>query len=97
MRGGLLVGREAEVSRLEALVGAVAGGRGGEVWVEGEPGIGKTALLAAGLGRAGELSCQVFWAGADELGQRFPARVMRDCLRVGPGSTDRSWSGCWRW
>jgi len=73
---------------LAALVRAVAGGRGGEVWVEGEPGVGKSALLAAGLAGAEGLGCRVFWATADELGQRFPLRVMRDCLQVVPGSSD---------
>jgi len=88
VRGGLLVGRDEEVARLAALVRAVAGGRGGEVWVEGEPGIGKSALLAAGLAEAQELGCQVFWAAADELGQRFPLRVVLDCLQVVPGASD---------
>ena len=50
--GGLFVGRDEEVGRLSELVRAVAGGRGGSVWVEGEPGIGKSALLEVGLSAA---------------------------------------------
>src|SRR6266550_4109137 len=88
VRGGMLVGRDEEVGRLAALVRAVAAGCGGEVWVEGEPGIGKSALQAAGLADAQGLGCQVFWTTADELGRRFPLRVMLDCLRVGPGAAD---------
>jgi hypothetical protein len=88
VHGGLLVGRDKEVAQLEALVRAVADGRGSEVRVEGEPGIGKSALLAAGLAGARELGCQVFWTAADDLGQRFPLRVMLDCLRVSPGTAD---------
>ena len=86
--GGVLVGRHGELDRLATLVADLADGRGGSVWVEGEPGIGKSALLAAGLAGARELGCQVFWAAADELGQRFPLRVVLDCLQVAPESDD---------
>jgi transcriptional regulator with AAA-type ATPase domain len=43
---GRLVGRDREVVRLRALVAELASGRGRSVWIEGEPGIGKSALLA---------------------------------------------------
>jgi DNA-binding CsgD family transcriptional regulator len=42
----MLVGRELERARIDALMSAVRGGRGGALIVRGEPGIGKTALLA---------------------------------------------------
>jgi DNA-binding CsgD family transcriptional regulator/tetratricopeptide (TPR) repeat protein len=86
----LLVGRDAEIAQLAGLVQALARGRGGAVWVEGEPGIGKSALLTAGLADAEHLGCRVFWATADELGMRFPLRVLLDCLRVVPGTADRA-------
>ena len=87
-KGGL-VGRDVELVRLEALVGEVAAGRGRPVWVEGEPGIGKTALLAAGLNQVKEAGCQLFVARADEAASRiFPLRVLLDALRVGPRETD---------
>lgn len=87
-KGGL-VGRDAELARLRALVGEVAAGRGRSVWVRGEPGIGKTALLAAGLTRVEEAGCQLFVARADELASRiFPLQVLLDALRVGPRATD---------
>jgi DNA-binding CsgD family transcriptional regulator len=74
----VLVGRGDEVRRLHGLVLDVTKGRGRCVWMEGEPGIGKSRLLAAGLADAQRLGCQVRWASADELGQRFPLRVMLD-------------------
>src|SRR6266568_5136007 len=84
-----LVGRAGEVGRLAGLVAGVVRGRGEWVWVEGEPGIGKSALLAAGLaaGSAGQ-GCQVFWGVAEELGQRFPLRAVLDCLAVRADSPD---------
>ncbi len=92
MRLGLppdvLVGRDSELELLRGLVAAVAAGRGGSVLVEGEPGIGKSALLAAGVTEAQRLGCAVFWESADEARQRFPLWVLLDCLRVGSRSAD---------
>jgi DNA-binding CsgD family transcriptional regulator/tetratricopeptide (TPR) repeat protein len=69
-------------------VSDVTAGRGGSLWVEGEPGIGKSALLAAGLADAQARGCRVFWTAADEADQRVPLRVLLDALRVGPDTVD---------
>jgi len=58
------------------------------VWVEGEPGIGKSSLVAEGLAVAGELGWDIGWGTAGQLRQRLPLRVMLDCLRVRPNSPD---------
>ena len=81
--GDWLVGREPEVTLLRELVTAVVSGVGGAVLVEGEQGIGKTTLLAAGLAEAATAGCQVAWAAADELGQDLPLGLMTECLRAG--------------
>jgi DNA-binding winged helix-turn-helix (wHTH) protein/predicted ATPase len=47
----MLVAREAELARLRALFGRASEGRRQLVFVTGEPGIGKTALVEAFLGR----------------------------------------------
>src|SRR6266550_4573755 len=84
-----LVGRAGEVGRLAGLVAGVVRGRGDSVWVEGEPGIGKSTLLAAGLASASAgRDCQVFWGVAEERGQRFPLRAVLDCLAVRADSPD---------
>src|SRR5258707_362473 len=81
---GGLIGRGAQVAQLQTLVADAASGRGRCAWVEGEPGIGKTALLAAGLDQAEATGCQFFTAHADELGPAFPLRALLDALRVSP-------------
>ncbi|OLF17614.1 BTAD domain-containing putative transcriptional regulator [Actinophytocola xanthii] len=83
-----LVGREAELDVVHALVADVAAGRGRCLWVEGEMGIGKSALLAAALARAEQAGCQIAHAVADELGQRFPLRLVLDALAVEVDSLD---------
>jgi predicted ATPase len=47
-----LVGRDAELGRLAGLLDDLRAGRGAAVLVEGEPGIGKSALLRTGLAAA---------------------------------------------
>ncbi len=62
-------GRSSEVGVLRRAVTALAGGRGGSVWVEGEAGIGKTTVLAAGLAGAGP---RCGWGTGDELTRAVP-------------------------
>src|SRR6266545_3422599 len=88
LRQDALVGRAHELAHLKGLVTEVVAGRGRSIWVTGEPGIGKSALLAAGLADAQRLGCAVFWDSADEARQRFPLWVLSDCLRVGSRSPD---------
>jgi DNA-binding CsgD family transcriptional regulator/transcriptional regulator with XRE-family HTH domain len=83
-----LVGRTAELARLRHLVADVAAGRGRAVWLQGEPGIGKTALLRIGLGGAAAAGCRVFSAAADESLARFPLYVMLECLEIGSADRD---------
>lgn len=76
----VFVGREAELDVFRALLSGVVGGRGRSVLVEGEPGIGKSALVTMGLAGARDRGCRVLWAVGDELGCRFPLRALLDCL-----------------
>ncbi|MFD1152623.1 ATP-binding protein, partial [Saccharothrix hoggarensis] len=85
---GTLVGRERELDVLRRAVADVVAGRGRCVWVEGEAGIGKSALLAAGLAGAADAGCRVAWTAADEWGPRTPLRVVLDCLEVTEQSGD---------
>jgi DNA-binding CsgD family transcriptional regulator len=79
---GALVGRDSEMMLLAGLIRELARGRGGAVLIEGEPGIGKSALVRAALAKAPEARCQVFWGAGDELGQELPLLPFLDGLRV---------------
>jgi DNA-binding CsgD family transcriptional regulator/tetratricopeptide (TPR) repeat protein len=79
---GALVGRDSEMTRLTGLIKDLARGRGSSVLIEGEPGIGKSALVRAAVAEAPEAGCQVFWGAGDELGQELPLLPFLDALRV---------------
>jgi DNA-binding CsgD family transcriptional regulator len=79
---GALVGRDSEMTLLTGLIREVARGRGSSVLIEGEPGIGKSALVQAAVAEAPEVGCQVFWGAGDELGQALPLLPFLDGLRV---------------
>ena len=80
---GQLVGRDHERKRLVSCAAEATAGHGQAVLIEGEPGIGKTALVRAACAEAAaELGCQVFWGAGDELGQALPLLPLLDGLRV---------------
>jgi tetratricopeptide (TPR) repeat protein/transcriptional regulator with XRE-family HTH domain len=77
-----LIGRDSELATLVKLIAEVAGGSGNAVLIEGEPGIGKSALVRTALAEAADTGCAVFWGAGDELGQALPLLPMLDALRV---------------
>jgi DNA-binding CsgD family transcriptional regulator len=81
-RAGALVGRDNEMALLTSLIRELGQGRGGSLLIEGEPGIGKSALVQAAVAKAPEAGCQVFWGAGDELGQALPLLPFLDGLRV---------------
>ena len=85
---GVLVGRDSEIALLTELVQEVSAGRGSSVLIEGEPGIGKSALVRAVVAGAPATGGQVFWGCGDELGQALPLVPFLDGLRVREPSTD---------
>jgi tetratricopeptide (TPR) repeat protein len=82
------VGRDAELAVLRAAAEALGRGEGTVIWVEGEPGIGKSSLVSEALAVAGQPGWDVGWGAADQLSGRLPLRVMQDCLQVRPNSPD---------
>ncbi|EOD69834.1 helix-turn-helix transcriptional regulator [Amycolatopsis vancoresmycina] len=84
----LLVGRDGELSRLVTWIRDVADGRGRAVLVDGEPGIGKSALVRSACAAAAEAGCQVYWGAGDELGQALPLLPLLDALEITPVTRD---------
>lgn len=79
-RAPVFVGRRRELSRLRDAVTDLVRGRGGVVWVEGEAGIGKSALLAEGVHGAADLGCRVGWGEGDELTREASPGVLVECV-----------------
>jgi DNA-binding CsgD family transcriptional regulator/tetratricopeptide (TPR) repeat protein len=66
----------------------LAAGQGHAVLVEGEPGIGKSALLRAAWERSAEAGRLAFWGAGEELGQCFPLLPLLDAFAVRESSPD---------
>ena len=82
------VGRRPELAVFRAAIDAFGRGEGAVIWVEGEPGIGKSSLVAEGLATADDLGWDIGWGTAGQLRERLPLRVMLDCLQVRSNSPD---------
>ena len=75
-----LVGRAAELEVVDLVLGDLRRGTSAALLVQGEPGIGKTRLLAALAGRADADGCTVLEGGASELESDLPFWVFVDAL-----------------
>ncbi|HSK93890.1 MAG TPA: AAA family ATPase, partial [Candidatus Angelobacter sp.] len=76
--GPLLLERDEELAALARVVGRALDGRGSVAVVEGEPGIGKSALLRAAMARVGEGGARVLEGRGGELERQFSNGVVLD-------------------
>ena len=74
----VVVGRDAELAQIDALLEAARGGEGGALVLRGEAGIGKTALLEAARDRAGGI--RVLSARGVEAESELPFAGLSDLL-----------------
>ncbi|MEU2739694.1 AAA family ATPase [Streptomyces sp. NPDC007095] len=82
-RSGLR-GREAELAELQTLIASVVHtGSGGLALIQGEPGIGKTTLLAEAVARARTAGFSVGLGRADELHHLVPLSSLAACILHG--------------
>jgi DNA-binding CsgD family transcriptional regulator len=79
---GDLAGRDHELALLDGFLREP--GRGGQraVLIEGEAGVGKTALVRTAVSRVAPGCVQVFWGAGDELGSETPLLPFLDALDV---------------
>ncbi|MFC9249836.1 BTAD domain-containing putative transcriptional regulator [Amycolatopsis thailandensis] len=80
------VGRESELALVKTAVRRLGEGLGRAIWLEGEAGIGKTALVSQSLANAANAT--LITSRADELGQQTPLQVILNCLEISTNSPD---------
>ena len=83
-----MVGRVAELTELRSATAALMTGRGGVVLVQGEPGVGKTALVREAAARAEEHGHLVLWGSGDELTSSMLFSPFLEALTITPFSAD---------
>ncbi|MFG2526214.1 AAA family ATPase [Streptomyces sp. NPDC048527] len=83
-----LVGREAELTVLRDAIAQLRAGTGGVVLVEGEPGIGKSSLVAEATAVGQNSGCTVLFGIADQATHPLPLRLLYDCLGITQHATD---------
>jgi DNA-binding CsgD family transcriptional regulator len=76
----MLVGRTAEVTLLHDVVERAFSGHAMVVLIEGEPGVGKSALLAAAAGASEAAGGRAFTARCDEVGRGRPFGPLLDAV-----------------
>jgi predicted ATPase len=95
----VLVGRDAEVARLQAAIERVAAGQPATVLVAGEAGIGKTRLVTEALGHATDLGAVALAGGCLDVGDGVLAyapvvEALRPLARLlGPAELERVLDG----
>lgn len=79
-RRGRLIGREAETGEIETLLTAARSGRGGAVFVTGEPGVGRTRLAAEAIAAAAVAGMATAQGRAGTVGPLVPYRPLVEAL-----------------
>ena len=78
----VLIGRDAELGGLEALLGGCLGGRGRTALVSGEAGVGKTAVLRQFVQQARSEGARVLWGECTEIDARRPFGPFMEIARA---------------
>jgi DNA-binding CsgD family transcriptional regulator len=83
-----LVGRGQELGVIADMLAHTGAGQGGVVIVEGEPGVGKTALLDEVVQETERAQTRVLTSTANELDMRMPFAAIRSWLPAAQSSSD---------
>jgi DNA-binding NarL/FixJ family response regulator len=81
---GILVGRDAELARLRALLGDAADGRAVTALVSGDAGVGKSRLVAEAMRIAADDGFTVLCGQCAEIGDSVPYLPFADAFRSAP-------------
>lgn len=87
-RSAGLIGRRSELAVFGATLAELAAGRGGSILVAGEPGIGKSALLDAGVAVARARGFRVVRGACEKFELQSPLAAMVRTLGAEAGSVD---------
>jgi DNA-binding CsgD family transcriptional regulator len=85
----VLYEREGDLEAVSALLEMARSGRGAGLLIEGPAGIGKSALVRAGVRAAHERNMLVLFAHASPLEQAFAFGVVRDLFDQRPAAAER--------
>ena len=88
-----LVGRDVELGAVEDLLRALGAGQGGALYLAGEPGIGKTALIGEALARSRQRGYLTLSGRAAEFELELPFGVFTDALEPHLRSSRRAGLG----
>lgn len=88
MSPGVLVGRDAEITQLRSIVQAAVLGQGSTVLIEGEPGIGKSALVDVVADECAQLGVRLLYGRAEEMEQQVSFAAIASCL--GPDNSPQA-------
>src|SRR4051812_10530129 len=83
-----VLGRDAELARFARWTRDLISGHSTAVLVEGEPGTGKSALVAHACDRTEDLGAHVFWGAGDELATPLLLSPLLEAFGIGPGTDD---------
>jgi predicted ATPase len=87
--GPPFIGRAQELAALASVLELLQHGRGQSIVVEGEPGIGKSRLVAEALDYATTLELRILAGSANELERDIPFGVMVELLDVRRSGDER--------
>ncbi|WP_194918332.1 helix-turn-helix transcriptional regulator [Catenulispora rubra] len=84
----LTAGRSSELRLVGQALDDIGRGRGGCLWIEGDPGIGKSHLVGVLAAEASARGHEVLIGHADQLMQTFPLRTAAAVLDIATWSAD---------
>lgn len=87
---GTVIGRDDELTLVDELCKRLSDGTGGALWIDGDPGIGKTTVCDALAESATRRGLRVLRASASEPFQVFPLRTVLAALDISIKSPDRA-------